>query len=68
METAVAIVCHEKEIEVKVAMKEQNSEEVMEKEIKDCGLVVMPKLSHWNFIENPVGTDAILNSFLLGGK
>lgn len=33
METAVAIVCHEKEIEVKVAMKEQNSEEVMEKEI-----------------------------------
>ncbi len=33
METAVAIVCHEKDIEVKVAMKEQESEEVMEKEI-----------------------------------
>ncbi|MBQ5590061.1 MAG: alpha/beta hydrolase, partial [Clostridia bacterium] len=41
---------------------------VMEEKIKDCGLVVMPGLSHWNFIENPVQTDAILNSFLLGGK
>ena len=41
---------------------------VMEKEIKDCGLVVMPGLSHWNFIENPLQVDAILNSFLLGGK
>ena len=40
---------------------------VMEKEIKDCGLVVMPGCSHWNFIENPVQTDAILKSFL-GGK
>ena len=41
---------------------------VMEEKIKDCGLVVMPGLSHWNFVENPVQTDAILNSFLLGGK
>ena len=41
---------------------------IMEKEIKDCGLVVMPSLTHWNFIENPVQTDAILQSFLLGGK
>ena len=41
---------------------------VMEKEIKDCGLVVMPGLSHWNFIENPLQVDAILNSFLLVGK
>ncbi|MBQ7128734.1 MAG: alpha/beta hydrolase [Clostridia bacterium] len=40
---------------------------VMEKEIKDCGLVVMPGLSHWNFIENPATVDAILKSFL-GGK
>lgn len=41
---------------------------VIEKEVKDCGLVVMPGLSHWNFIENPVGTDAILKSFLEESK
>lgn len=40
---------------------------VMEEKIKDCGLVVMPGCSHWNFVENPVQTDAILKSFL-GGK
>ncbi len=40
---------------------------VLEQKIKDCGLVVMPGCSHWNFVENPVQTDAILKSFL-GGK
>lgn len=40
---------------------------VIEKEISDCGLVVMDGCSHWNFIENPVQTDAVLKSFL-GGK
>lgn len=40
---------------------------VMEQKIKDCGLVVMPGCTHWNFIENPAQTDAILKSFL-GGK
>ena len=40
---------------------------IMEEKIKDCGLVVMPGCSHWNFVENPAQTDAILKSFL-GGK